>query len=745
MATRVIEKFVAQISADRTEFSNELQKSAEEAKTWGADVGRQLDNAAKIGAGIAAGVAVAAAATFNETRKVIDAQAKLADLTNSSVREFQQGAFAVSTLGVEQEKYADILKDVNDKIGDFLTTGGGPMRDFFEEIAPKVGVTAEQFRNLSGRDALQLYVSSLDKANLSQQEMTFFMEAIASDSAKLLPVFKDNGAALAEMADEADRLGLTLSEVDAAQVEAANDAITRAEAVSKGFANRLTVELAPAVQTVANMYRQASLESAGFGSTAATAGDIASGAIGAIGDAWEAVSLAGDKAKKPIANITASVLEVAQQLNVFNLSERLFDVSSEEVAQRISLYRSAGKAYGKAYDNAVADQVKKGTWSEQFKKQVEENRKQLESLFASPPGGDGGGGGGVGGGQDPLLKRFETLEASMKRQIALHGKTGAAAKLRYDLERGELAKLSRQQKDRLLSLAEDQDQLADVLRFEKLEESLQRQVALHGETSNVAKLRYELESGELAKLTRQQKEYLLTLAEDKDRLAGQVEFKGIQESLKTEEEKISESYEKRRAIILENTQANGDLRAELLEKEGARMQEALDKLGGDLDTFGKRAAENIQDQLGDTIFQTLEGDFDNIGEAWGGMLRRMVSEAAGAQLGKSLGLENFLSGGDSGEAGLIQKGLSFLSFDGGGSTGPGPRTGGVDGKGGFLAVMHHNESVIDHSKGQSVGGSSIGQLQMVFPGVSNAREARRASGAAARELYQMTQKGKRFS
>jgi hypothetical protein len=689
MATRIIEKFVAQISADRTEFSNELQKSAEEAKTWGADVERQLGNAAKIGAGIAAGVAVAAAATFNETRKVIDAQAKLADLTNSSVREFQQGAFAVSTLGVEQEKYADILKDVNDKIGDFLTTGGGPMRDFFEEIAPKVGVTAEQFRNLSGRDALQLYVSSLDKANLSQQEMTFFMEAIASDSAKLLPVFKDNGAALAEMADEADRLGLTLSEVDAAQVEAANDAITRAEAVNKGFANRLTVELAPAIETVANMYREASLRSAGFGETTAIVGDIAEASIGGIGDLWEEISLSIIESRAQLAKFAAFSLEVLQQLNVFGLSERLFGISAEEVTASIKLWRELGEDYAKEFEDGVNDRLENGPWSEQFKKQLDESREKIKADIAantSRIGGSGTSGGGDNKEQEKLLKHFE-----------------------------------------------------------KLEESLQRQVALHGETSNVAKLRYELESGELAKLTQQQKEYLLTLAEDKDRLAGQVEFKGIQESLKTEEEKISESYEKRRAIILENTQANGDLRAELLEKEGARMQEALDKLGGDLDTFGKRAAENIQDQLGDTIFQTLEGDFDNIGEAWSGMLRRMVAEAAAAQIGKSLGLENFLSGGDSGEAGLIQKGLSFLSFDGGGSTGPGPRTGGVDGKGGFLAVMHHNESVIDHSKGQSVGGSSIGQLQMVFPGVSNAREARRASGAAARELYQMTQKGKRFS
>jgi hypothetical protein len=41
---------------------------------------------------------------------------------------------------------------------------------------------------------------------------------------------------------------------------------------------------------------------------------------------------------------------------------------------------------------------------------------------------------------------------------------------------------------------------------------------------------------------------------------------------------------------------------------------------------------------------------------------------------------------------------SLLSFDGGGYTGDGPRTGGLDGKGGFPAILHPNETVIDHTK-----------------------------------------------
>jgi len=45
------------------------------------------------------------------------------------------------------------------------------------------------------------------------------------------------------------------------------------------------------------------------------------------------------------------------------------------------------------------------------------------------------------------------------------------------------------------------------------------------------------------------------------------------------------------------------------------------------------------------------------------------------------------------------------SANGGGFTGSGPRSGGVDGIGGFPAILHPNETVIDHTKGQKSGNS----------------------------------------
>ena len=60
-------------------------------------------------------------------------------------------------------------------------------------------------------------------------------------------------------------------------------------------------------------------------------------------------------------------------------------------------------------------------------------------------------------------------------------------------------------------------------------------------------------------------------------------------------------------------------------------------------------------------------------------------------------------------------GIAAMSFEGGGFTGYGARSGGIDGKGGFAAILHPNETVIDHSQGQ--GGVTIVQNINVTTGV----------------------------
>ena len=162
--------------------------------------------------GTALGTAAAAAGTavVMWTRQVGDLAVqyeRFGQLSGTTSQQFQRIAAGASSVGISHEKLADILKDVQDKIGDYIQTGGGAMADFFNNIAKGAGVSAEQMRKLSGPDALGLYFKSLERANLSQTELTFYMEAIASDSAMLIPLLRNNSAGFKQWGQAAEAAG----------------------------------------------------------------------------------------------------------------------------------------------------------------------------------------------------------------------------------------------------------------------------------------------------------------------------------------------------------------------------------------------------------------------------------------------------------------------------------------------------------------------------------------------------------
>ena len=193
---------------------------------------------------------------IEKIRETVGELTRLAAVSNTSVERFQALAVAARTVGIEQDKLADIFKDMNDRVGDFLQTGGGPMADFFENIAPLVGVTAEQFRNLSGPEALQLYVDSLERAGLSQAEMVFYLEAISGDLTALLPLLRNGGAEFQALAERAERLGIVLSEDQVDSIKEMNGALSLVEATFQGIIGQVTANLAPVVTAIAEEFLQ---------------------------------------------------------------------------------------------------------------------------------------------------------------------------------------------------------------------------------------------------------------------------------------------------------------------------------------------------------------------------------------------------------------------------------------------------------------------------------------------------------
>lgn len=271
MAAQAIGSLYVSLGMDSAAFTAGIRQAQERAAKFAANLNKRLSSigdvpgiaklqtgltamsagvAAAAGAASAAAVAALGAMSVSAINTAAEIQ-NLSRIANAAPEEFQKMAYAAEQAGISQEKFSDILKDVNDRVGDFVATGGGPMVDFFERIAPKVGVTVDQFRDLSGPQALQLYVDSLEKANVNQQDFTFFMEAMASDSTALLPVLRNGGKLAREYGDRLAALGGVMGNDTVAKLAAMKTALREVGVVVIGLKNSLGAAFAPVIEALA--------------------------------------------------------------------------------------------------------------------------------------------------------------------------------------------------------------------------------------------------------------------------------------------------------------------------------------------------------------------------------------------------------------------------------------------------------------------------------------------------------------
>lgn len=254
------------------------------------DLAKTLDsslvNVAKWGAAAATAAAVASIAITKSTATTAREIKNLSRLIGTSTTDFQKMAAGAKTVGIEQDKLADIFKDVNDKVGDFMQTGAGPLVDFFENIAPKVGITADEFKNLSGPEAMQKYVDGLEAANVSQSEMTFYMEAIASDASLLTPLLRANGAGFKEIGKQAEEAGAILSEIDISKLQQLDLALIAGEQSTQGLTNEIATKLAPQLTAIIESFNGIGEEVGGFEEIVTESFNVIVNAAGYVGNTF---------------------------------------------------------------------------------------------------------------------------------------------------------------------------------------------------------------------------------------------------------------------------------------------------------------------------------------------------------------------------------------------------------------------------------------------------------------------------
>ncbi|WP_161891622.1 phage tail tape measure C-terminal domain-containing protein [Pseudomonas juntendi] len=479
MASRSLGTLTLDVIAQVGGFVAGMDKAERSSTKWRKEVEK---SAKAVGTAVGAGVATAVTAFTTMMVSAVNSASEITNLAavaNVSVTDFQKMAVGAKTVGIEQDKLADILKDVNDKVGDFLNTGGG-MADFFEQIAPKVGVTADQFKNLSGSQALGLYVSSLEKAKVSQSDMTFYLEAIASDATALLPLLRNNAEGFKKYGDAAEAAGAVMDEKTILAAKQFSTELTVLGTYLGSVKAALAAELMPVLAQF----------SKDLTDTTTKAGGLQEKVKELAGDLVEVVAVTATLADglgrtfKVVAGVIvsgfATTMSYMQQMGAAG-SKILGAFTFGETSQNFKA--DAAKFTSDAVDNmntansVVIEMMKEfdKPWAGDTIRQyvIEAKKAAAELGTITPPGtftpttpAQQAAAKAAEAAAKKLQGQFDTAEEGYKRQIALintetdkRKEATEVAKLQFELESGNLTGLSTKQQERLKGLAAELDQL----------------------------------------------------------------------------------------------------------------------------------------------------------------------------------------------------------------------------------------------------------------------------------------------
>ena len=139
--------------------------------------------------------------------------------------------------------------------------GTGEAKGALQEL----GINAEDLVKLPLDQQMSVVADSMAGVEKQSDKVRLAMKLFDSEGVALVNTLAGGSEALEKMTSEAEQLGITLSRTDTAQMEAANDSLTRLKAVFTGLTNQLAIAFAPIITFVADGFRQAALDSSDFG------------------------------------------------------------------------------------------------------------------------------------------------------------------------------------------------------------------------------------------------------------------------------------------------------------------------------------------------------------------------------------------------------------------------------------------------------------------------------------------------
>jgi hypothetical protein len=775
---------VVSLAANTAQFTSAMDKAAyqqgkrmEQMRKDAETVGKAIGAALVIGAG-------ALAVAVERITKHADTMGKEAQKVGESVEEFSRLTHAAEMSGASMEKLSIGMKKLNVGMAEVALTGKGPAAEAFTAL--RISVTNADGSLRAGSAVMSDVAARFAAMGETAQKTAFAVDIFGKSGTDLIPMLNAGAEGLAAMKQEADELGIVITESTFRAAEAFNDQLSRIQKTQEGVITQITAEMLPTMNMLADEFLEVSKNSELVANAAAVArtalealivvgGNVAFVFRGVATEAqgiqlqmkalaradFSGFSEIGRKMKEDAAKARAEFDAWEQRiLNPPPVDMAALTAAADakmEAARKVAMAEAkAQEGARKAAAGSAARQSNAKRAASEADREAKRAADLRRSLIASIEREAETFGSGArsaklyelalaGASKTQIAAAKATIDSieAMERQRDLGGQYGATM--------GQIASAIETADNSTRDLDAAQASLLDLMRspdWAKMPEAWQQtaiaQTAAASSAIKAAEAQAWLKSTMAATPTA-----VLDMARERMKF-------------------LADEYERGRFGIVGSEQAMRKF-GEVANTALGNVADEARKTNSAMDEFALQAARNTQDVFADFLFDPFKDGLDGMLSNFGRMLQRMIAEAVAADLanrifGAPSGNGSSRSGGwidlamtaasayfgGTGGGGAsapanISRGGSFSpSFAGGGSTGIGPRAGGIDGKGGFNAVLHPNETVIDHSKNQTVGATQNVNITINMPSGTPA-ETRRAAGAGAREALGAFSSAQRYA
>jgi len=236
-----IGKISVALVASTKPFERGMKRAQKTTKRFSASVAGMAGRLAKVGLVAGAAALGGIALLVRHQLKLIDATAKMSRALGISVASLQALRLAASLGGVGADQLDKGLKRMIKTVGDAargLSTAKDALGTF--------GLDAEQLSGQRPDEIFKMIADRVKAAGNNVTTLTALMDIFGTRvGPEMISMLAQGRAGIEAIERETQALGLAMSGVDTAKVEAANDAWTRLKAIFTGIAQKITVELAP--------------------------------------------------------------------------------------------------------------------------------------------------------------------------------------------------------------------------------------------------------------------------------------------------------------------------------------------------------------------------------------------------------------------------------------------------------------------------------------------------------------------